>query len=152
MDKLKSHPLEIEVDRIVKDLGGDLAAMKHVTDTGTTYYFNWGVEAEIAVYLALPVYAPSSAQNLFRVEFVVGEIDEGEVGKILFGITLDMDLQRYTALRVVPRTKDHRSYQIVLQCVCAVDTVQGAFLGSTLLTGLELAEFYRTQFLIPKAA
>ncbi|MBL7670750.1 MAG: hypothetical protein JNM39_09705 [Bdellovibrionaceae bacterium] len=146
--RLKAHPLEQEVDRAVQNLGGNLLKMKYVTDTGVSYYFNFGVEAEIEVYLALPIYVPTRPDNLFRLEFTVGDgVKAEDVGKILFAVTLDQDLQRYNVLRVVPRTKDHRSYKIVLQCVCAVDIVRDGFVASTILAGLETAEFYRTEFL-----
>ena len=151
--KLKSHPLEAECDRVVTDLGGDLTTMKHVTDTGTTYTFVFSAadDGGIAAYLALPVYVPSRSDNLFRLEFTVGEVEAEDLGRTIFTITLDMDLQRYSVLRVVPRTKDHRSFQIILQCVCAVDLVREGFIGSTVIAGLELAQFYRTEFLMSKS-
>lgn len=147
MDKLKSHPLEIEADRIVTDLDGDLERMKQVMDTGISYNFLYASENEIRVYLCLVTYVPTRSDNLFRLEFTVGEANAEDVGRILFAITLDMDLQRYNTLRVIPRTKNHRTYEIILQSVCNVDMVSEGFLSSTTIAGLELATCYRYEFL-----
>lgn len=152
MDQLNRHPLEDEADHVINDLGRDLATMKSSTDTGTSYSFIFNAENDcgVVVYLALPIYVPSRANNLFRIEFTIGEVKTEDVGRILLAITLDMDFQGCTPLRVIPRTKDHWVYKIVLQTVCSVDVVRGGFLTSTVLTGLELAEFYRNEFFLDK--
>lgn len=149
MNQLKRHPLEAECDRVVTDLGGDLVTMKQSTDTGTAYDFVFNAENDggIAGYLALPMYVPSRSDNLLRLEFTVGEVKTEEVGRILFAITLDMDLQRYCPLRVIPRTKNNRTYEIILQTVCNADAVRKGFLASTTILGLELAAYYKDEFL-----
>lgn len=154
MNQLKRHPLEMEADRVVMDLGGDLSTMKYVTDTGTSYsfVFNTKNDGGMAAYLALPVYVPSRSDNLFRIEFIVSEVKAEDVGCILFAITLDMDLQRYTPLRVVPRTKNNQTYEIILQTVCNVDAVREGFIAAAVICGLELAELYRMDLLRTEAA
>jgi len=147
--RLKPHPLEAEIDRVVTDLGGDLLTMKHVTSSGIMYNFIFNAENDggVAAYFSLPTYVPTR-ENLIRLEFTIGDkIKAEDLGQILLAITLDQDLQRYNVLRVVPRSKDLRTYEILLQCVCHVGLVQGGFVATTIIAGLELAEFYRTEFL-----
>lgn len=141
---MRPHPLEEECDRIITELGGSLAAMKQTHDTGCLY--NGGTAFGVSLYMALPLYLPTMSQNLFRLEFTIGEVDQKEVGRILFAITTDLD-QRYFPLRVVPRTRNDQNYQIVLQCISDTNLVQAGFISSIVITALELAEFYRTEFL-----
>lgn len=148
MDQLKSHPLEAEVDKVVEDLGGDLKTMKLVQDTGTSFNFNFG---EVPTYIALPTYIPTRG-NVLRLEFVVGEVAAKDVGQIIFAITLDLDKERNCALRVVPRTKNEKSYQIILQTVIDVDQIRPGFAASTILLGADLAAFYRDDFLEHRTA
>lgn len=145
MDKLKSHPLEAEVDRVIKDLGGDLSTMKLIQDTGVSYNLCFD---EIPCYIALPTYVPSRLDNLVRVECEIGSINTKEVGHILFAITLDFDMHRHYPIRVVPRTRDAHTYRILLQFVCSVNFMQVGFLAQTILISTELAVFYREEFLI----
>lgn len=148
--QLKQHPFEAEVDKIVQDLGGDLLKMKSILDSGSQYNFLF---SDIPCYVGLPIYVPTRTNNVMRMEFIVGEVDANGVGQILFGVTLDMDKERNCPLRVVPRTKNEKRYQIILQAVVDVDQVQPGFTASTILLGAELACFYREEFLnVYKAA
>ena len=106
----------------------------------------------VATYISLPTYVSTNPDNLFRLEFSVGNVEAKDVGRILFTIALDMDMHRHLCLRVIPRTKDNRTYEIILQAVCAVDHVREGFIASTVIAGFELGEFYRNEFLSTEKA
>lgn len=144
MNQLKPHPFEAEVDRVILDIGGDLAAIKQVFDSGIMYNFIFN---GVTAYISLPTYVSTNPDNLFRLEFTIGNVGFEDVGKILITIALDMDMHRHLSLRAIPRTKDNRIYEIILQTVGAVDLVRDGFAASATITGLELAEFYQTEFL-----
>lgn len=145
MNQLKPHPLEAEVDRVILDLRGDLAATKQIFDSGIMYNFSFN---GIAAYISLPTYVSTNPGNLFRLEFTVGEVESTDVGRILIAISLDLDMHRHLGIRVIPRTKDNRTHEIILQAVCAVDLVREGFASSIILAGLDLTEFYYREFLI----
>lgn len=144
MDMLKPHPLEAETDKIINDLGGDLTKMKEVFDTGTMYRLNWD---DIPLYIGLPTYVPTRASNIVRIEFTLDEVAAKDVGRILFAISLDQDMNRNFPNRVVPRTKDERTYEIILQSVCEVDLVREDFVSSTILYAADICRLYRDEFL-----
>lgn len=140
--KILSHPFEAETDRMIVDLKGDLRKIKINFDTGASYNF---VFDEIHCYVALPTYAPARNENLMRIEFIIGEVSVSDVPQILFKASLDFDMNCHCFLRLVPRTKDGSTYEMVLQAVANVDLVQSGFVASAILYGLELAQEYRQQ-------
>lgn len=144
MNQLKPHPLEAEVDRVILALRGDLKSTKQAFDSGIMYnlIFNG-----VATYISLPTYVSTNPNNLFRLEFSVGEVESTDIGRILIAIALDMDMHRHFGIRVIPRTKDNRTYEIILQAVCAVDLVREGFIASTVIAGLELGDTYKSEFL-----
>lgn len=138
------HPLETEVDKTLKNLQIDLKTAKHTTGTGILYQFEFG---ETSSYVALPTFVPSVHDNLVRAEFTVGVVGGKDVGRLLHAITLDFDMHRHHPIRAVSRTKDDREHKILLQFVCALDLMRSGFVAMTILFGLELAQFYRDEFL-----
>lgn len=144
MDQLKAHPFENEVDKTLQTLEIDIATAKNIFDSGAMYRFIFN---EALCYIGLPTYLPTSERNVMRFEFIVGEFAAKDVRQILFAITLDLDKERNCAMRVVPRTKNEKNYQIILQAVVEAEQIQPGFAASTILIGIELAEFYRNELL-----
>ena len=144
IQKLRPHPFEQEVDRLIRSLEGTLSEIKNNFDSGVLYNFLF---AEIPCYLALPLYVPSRNDNLIRIEFTVGRLPLEVVAQILFKVGLDFDMNRHCVLRLVPRTKNHKVYELILQVVANADLVQAGFVSGTILYGLELAQYYRDEFL-----
>lgn len=145
MYELKSHPLEAEVDKTIRNFGLDATATKQVHDTGTLYNFTF---CETPIYIALPTYIKSRHDSLVRAEFTVGIVAAKDVGRLLLAIALDFDMHRHHPIRAVSRTKDDRLHTILLQFVCSVDLMQSGFLATTISFGVELTQCYRDTLLI----
>ena len=144
MSRLQSHPFEPEVDKMLSSLNVDLKVAKQIFETGTMYHFTF---INTPAYISLPTFIPTCHDNLIRLEFTIGTVEANEVGRLLFAVALDFDMHRYHPLRIVPRTKNKKEYEVLLQTVCPADLVKNDFIAATVLYGVELAEFYRQEFL-----
>lgn len=149
MDKLKPHPLEDEIDKVLQTLEIDIATAKQNFDTGVMYNF---IFEDTYCYIALPTYISNRPRNVVRFEFTFGEVIKKDVSQILFAVALDMDFKSHQIFRLIPRTKDSHQYQIILQGIYDVDLIQNGFVTNSILNGIELASAYRFEFLISKKA
>lgn len=142
--KIRPHPFESSIDDFLIRLGIELKAVKEIFDSATSYHciFN-GIEVSIG----LPIYVPSSSSNLVRVELTFGKSKTVDAGRILFAIMQDMDHNQHIPLRTVVKNLNTNESIILLQFVGQVDGFSAEYLIDILISGLDLADFYREHFL-----
>lgn len=135
--QLSPDSLEQECDRMIATLGDDHVTEKQTDDSVVSYHFIFSPDYEsVSCHISL-------AENLCRLEFIVGQAEEGRIGKVLLDIAQDMDLHRPFPIRVIVRAKENNCFQILLECVCEPGVIQIGFIGTIMIVGIELAQSYR---------
>lgn len=140
MDKRKPCEFEIALDKTLSDLGLDLTGAKSVRATGTSYQFHWN---DFPFWISVPVSAPNSYSNVFRVDIDVATLDERDAGRVLYEIAYYLTVNDCTVVRVVPHPIKERKVKIQLEIVGLVDWFQPDFISFAVPHMAELAQHFR---------
>lgn len=142
MDTIKPNPFLEKVESMLTTLGLDTEKAKQVVPNGILFNFLFN---DRPVYVCLPDRAPSTYSNICRIEAEVAELDKTDAARLVYGISIYLDTNDNTPVRVAAKQSKGQKVKILIQFVADLESLQHGSVASSLLHCCELADELRLE-------